>query len=91
MIRAYIKMNTEDQRSVVNDFKSRSFILTIGFMVMDAFLTHLGSLFAFKKIELIGTVFFTLGGILSAVNIWNKSKIKSLIFVFIVAFTVWYL
>ena len=91
MIRAYIKMNTEDQRSVVNDFKSRSFILTIGFMVMGAFLTHLGSLFAFRKIELIGTVFFTLGGIFSAIHIWNKSKIKSVIIVFNVAFTVWYL
>ena len=91
MIRTYLKMNTEDQKSAMNDFKSRRFILTIGFMVMGAFLTHLGSLFSIKNMELIGIVFFTLGGILSAVDIWNKSKIKSVNIMIILVLTVWYL
>ena len=70
----YLKMNTEDKKSALNDFRSRRFILTIGFLVTGAFFTHLGSLIAIRKMELIGIALFALGGILSAIS--NGIKVK---------------
>ena len=77
VVRAYLKMNPDDQRSAINDFKSRHFILTIGFLVMGAFVAHLGILFSVRIIEIIGIIFLTLGGIFSAFDIWRSSKIRS--------------
>ena len=78
VVRAYLKMNIEDQKSAMNDFKSSRFISTIGFIVIGAFLAHVGFLFSVSIIEMIGIVFFfALGGIFSAFNTWKKSKIKS--------------
>lgn len=91
VVRGYLKMNTDDKKSAMNDFKSRRFILTIGFMVMGAFFAHLGSLFAIRIMELIGIVFFVLGGFLSAINMWNKNKIKSVIILVLTTFSLWYL
>ena len=65
VVRAYLNMDPDDQRSAINDFKSRHFILTIGFLVMGAFAAHLGILFSISIIKIIGIVFFTLGGIFS--------------------------
>ena len=77
VVRAYLKMNPDDQKSAINDFKSHHFILTIGFLVMGAFIRHLGILFNINTIEVIGIAFFALGGIFSAFDTWKKSKIKS--------------
>lgn len=57
VVRAYLKMNTDERKSVISDFRSRRFIVTIGFIVMGAFFAHLGSLFSIRIIELIGNVF----------------------------------
>ncbi|MFB5088173.1 hypothetical protein PGC35_13350 [Psychrobacillus sp. PGGUH221] len=89
VVRGYLKMNTEDKKSAINDFRSRRFILTIGFIVMGAFFAHLGSLFAIRMMELIGYVFLALGGFLSAINMWNKNKIKSVIILVLIAFPLW--
>ena len=77
VVRAYLRMNMEDRKSAINDFKSSSFIFTIGFIVIGAFLAHLGFLFSVSIIEIIGIVFFALGGIFSAFDTWKKSKTKS--------------
>ena len=77
VVRAYLKMNIEDRKSAINDFKSSRFIFTIGFIVIGAFLAHVGFLFSVSIIEMIGLVFFALGGIFSAFDTWKKSKTKS--------------
>ena len=88
VVRSYFKMNTDDKESAINDFRSCRFVLTIGFTVMGAFFAHLGSLIAIWTIELIGIVFFALGGILSAINMWNKNKSRSVIILVLIAFVV---
>ncbi|MEK3955975.1 MULTISPECIES: hypothetical protein [unclassified Psychrobacillus] len=90
VVRRYFKMNTDDKKSAINDFRSCRFILTIGFIVMGTFFAHLGSLFAIRIMELIGIGFFALGGFLSAINLWNKNKIKSVIILVLIAFPLWY-
>ena len=53
VVRAYLKMNPDDQKSAINDFKSSRFIFTIGFIVIGAFLAHLGFLFSVSIIEML--------------------------------------
>ena len=53
--------------------------------VMGAFVAHLGILFSISIIEIIGIVFFTLGGIFSTIDIWERSKIRS-VFTFVLVF-----
>jgi hypothetical protein len=63
--------------------------MLIGFLVMGAFIAHLGILFSISIIEVIGIVFFTLGRIFSTIDIWEKSKIRSvctLVLVLVVIF-----
>ena len=89
VVRAYLKMDPDDQRSAINDFKSRHFILTIGFLGKRAFVAHLGILFSISIIKIIGIIFFTLGGIFSTIDIWERSKIRSvftLVLVFVAIF-----
>lgn len=77
VFRGYLKMNSYDKKSAINDFRSHRFIFTTGFIVIGAFFIHFGLLFTLSIIKLIGFVFLALGGILSAINNWNKNKIKS--------------
>lgn len=91
VVKGYLNMNNDDKKSAIYDFRSSRFVLTIGFIVMGAFFAHLGSLFAIRVMELIGILIFALGGILSAINIWHKSKIKSVIILVLIAFPLWYL
>lgn len=89
VVRAYLKMNTDDRKSAINDFKSARFIFTIGFLVIGAFVAHLGILFSLRVVEIIGIIFLTLGGIFSAFDIWKRSKIRSvftLVIVLVVIF-----
>jgi hypothetical protein len=85
VVRAYLKMNTDDRKSAINDFKSSHFIFTIGFIVIGAFLVHLGFLFSVSIIKMIGIVFFALGGIFSAFDRWKKSKIRSVFILVLVS------
>ncbi|MFJ7973764.1 hypothetical protein [Psychrobacillus sp. NPDC096389] len=91
VVRSYLKMNTDDKKSAINDFRSSRFILTIGFIVMGAFLAHLGTLFSISIMELLGIGLFALGGFLSAIDMWNKNKIKSVILLVLIAFPLLYL
>lgn len=84
VVRAYLKMNPDDQRSAINDFESLHFILTIGFLVIGAFIAHVGILFSLRLIKIIGIIFFILGGIISAFDIWNKSKVRSVFMLVVV-------
>ncbi|MGE6376395.1 hypothetical protein [Peribacillus muralis] len=77
--KSYLKMHTDDKKSAINDFKSRGFIFTIGFIVIGTLFTHLGNLFAISIIKVIGISFFILGGIFSMIDMWRKSKMKSLL------------
>ncbi|MFF5399498.1 hypothetical protein ACFY4F_19305 [Peribacillus butanolivorans] len=79
VVRGYLKMNTDDKKAVINDFSSRRFIFTIGFFVIGAFFTHLGTLFAISIIKVIGIVLLILGGIFSMLDMWKESKIKSML------------
>lgn len=79
VVRAYLKMNTDDKKSAINDFKSRRFIFTIGFMVTGAFFAHLGAIFAVSIFKIIGTVVILLGGTFSALTAWKKSKTASMV------------
>ncbi|MFE3576807.1 hypothetical protein [Lysinibacillus sp. NPDC059133] len=79
VVRGYLKMNTYDKKSAINDFRSRHFIFTIGFMVIGLFFTHLGTLFAVSIIRIIGIVLMILGGIFSVLTTWKESKIRSML------------
>ncbi|WP_216598643.1 hypothetical protein [Psychrobacillus sp. FJAT-21963] len=79
VVRGYLKMNSDDKKLAINDFRSHRFIFTTGLIVIGALFIHLGLLFTLSIIKLIGFVFFALGGILLAINKWNKSKIKSVL------------
>lgn len=85
VVRAYLRMSMEDRKSAISDFKSFRFIFTIGFSVIGAFLAHLGFLFSVSIIEIIGLVFFVLGGIFSAFDTWKKSKIKSVLILILIS------
>ena len=61
VVRAYLKMNPDDQKSAINDFKSSRFIFTIGFIVIGAFLAHVGFLFSVSIIEIDWTCLLCLG------------------------------
>ena len=89
--RSYLKMNNDDRKSALNDFKSCRFLTTTGFMLIGAFLTHIGFLIAIRLIEVIGIVFFALGGILSVTYMWNKSKTKSVILLALIALPLWFM
>ena len=89
--RSYLKMNNDDRKSALNDFKSSRFITTTGFMLIGAFFTHIGFLIAIRLIEVIGIVFFALGGILSVTYMWNKSKTKSVILLALIALPLWFM
>ena len=91
VVRAYLKMNTDDRKSAFNDFKSARFIFTIGTIVIGAFLAHLGFLFSVSIIEMIGLVFFALGGIFSAFDTWKKSKIKSVFILVLISVAIYLL
>ncbi|WP_394234227.1 hypothetical protein [Niallia oryzisoli] len=91
VVRAYLKMNTGDKKSAINDFKSARFIFTIGLTVIGAFLAHLGFLFSVSIIEIIGLVFFALGGIFSAFDTWKKSKIKSVFILVLISVAIYLL
>ncbi|PJO43398.1 hypothetical protein [Lysinibacillus xylanilyticus] len=53
VVRGYLKMNTDDKKSAINDFMSRHFIFTIGFIVIGFFFTQLGTLFAVSIIRIM--------------------------------------
>ncbi|CAM3889785.1 hypothetical protein [Lederbergia lenta] len=84
VVRGYLKMNTEDKKSAINDFRSRRFILTTGFINFGAFCAHLGFLFDISIVKIIGLLFFILGGIFIIVNIWNERKISSLFMIILI-------
>ena len=77
--RAFFKMNTEDKKSVIIDFKSRRFISTIGFIVIGGFFIHIGTLLVVGIIKFIGIGLFTLGGVFSIFCLWKDSKLKSIL------------
>ena len=85
VVRAYLKMNADDKKSAFNDFKSRRFIFTIGFMVMGAFFAHLGIVLTIRIIEVIGIAFFALGGTFSIFDMWKINKIKSVFILVLVS------
>ena len=82
VVRAYLKMNPDDQKSAINDFKSSRFIFTIGFIVIGAFLAHLGFLFSVSIIKFVGLVFFALGGIFWHLIRGRKVKPRVCLFLF---------
>ena len=85
VVRGYLKMNADDKKSAFNDFKSRRFIFTIGFIAIGAFFAHLGILFTIRIIEVIGIAFFALGGIFSIFDMWKVNKIKSVFILVLVS------
>ena len=90
VVRAYLKMDAEERKSVIKDFSSLRSILTIGFMVIGGFIAHLGTLIAISIIKLAGIVLFTLGGIFSIADLWKDSKPKSLLILALVSLVIFF-
>lgn len=88
VVRGYMKMDKGDKKSAMNDFRSRRFIITFGFLVLGTFFAHVGKLLSINTIQVIGIVLLIVGGISTTLDIWKKSKIKSMITVFLVTFVV---
>ncbi|QDQ02372.1 hypothetical protein FOH38_18880 [Lysinibacillus fusiformis] len=89
VVRGYLKMNPDDKKLAMHDFKSRRFIFTIGFIVIGYFLTHVGTLFALSFIQLIGVTLMILGGILSMLTTWKKSKISSILILVVLSIVIY--
>lgn len=77
VVREYIKMSAEDRKSARDDFKTPNFIFTIGFLVVGCFLATMGNAFTFGSINIVGIVFFGIGGVVSFITMWKESKMKS--------------
>ena len=88
MSRAYLKMDATDRKSAMDDFKSRRFIFTIGFVAIGFFLTHLGSLLSVPLLKTIGIIILALGGLFSTIDTWNTSKGKSVLIFVLISFMV---
>ncbi|AST94264.1 hypothetical protein BC6307_07345 [Sutcliffiella cohnii] len=88
VFRGYFKLDTDDKKSAMKDFRSKRFILTIGFIVGGVFLTHLGVLFAINILKGIGIAILIIGGIFSTIEMWKESKIKSVPILILVSFVV---
>lgn len=89
MRRAYLKMDAADQQSAMDDFKSRRFILTFGFVVFGFFLMHLGSLLSVTLLNTIGLPLLVMGGLFSIIGTWKISKQRSLMMFALVCFMVY--
>ncbi|MGE7094309.1 hypothetical protein ACQKII_23340 [Lysinibacillus sp. NPDC048646] len=89
VVRGYLKMNPDDKKSAMHDFRSRHFIVTIGFIVIGYFLTHVGTLFAVSIIQIIGVTLMILGGILSMLTRWKKSKISSMLILVVLSIVIY--
>lgn len=85
IVRGYRKMNSDDRKSVINDLKRVDFILTIGFLVIGAFLATLASAFTVAYLKVIGIIFFCIGGVISFIMMWKVNKLKS---IYILTFTI---
>jgi len=88
VFRAYIKMNTDDKKSAMSDFKSRHFISTIGFLLTGAFFAQIGALFSISIMKVMGIVLLVLSGFFSMLDMWKKSKIKSICILVLLSFVI---
>lgn len=79
MLIAYLKMSKDDRDDVKKDFKTAKFILTIGFLVIGYFLASLGNLVALNILKLLGIPLMIIAAITIAMDMWNKSKVKSIL------------
>ncbi|MBT2570029.1 hypothetical protein [Planococcus sp. ISL-110] len=86
---AYLKMDADDRKSAMNDFKSRRFIVTIGSVTFGAFLIHLGSVLSVQLLETIGLFILALGGIFSIITTWKSSKGRSLLIFALICFMIY--
>ena len=91
MVRAYVKMDTNDRSDVKNDFKKPNFIFTIGFLAAGLFITQIGSILSIHIVNGVGTLILVIGGIVSAIDSWGRSKIKSLLVPVLVAVAIFFL
>lgn len=81
---AYIRMSEDDRKSARDDFKTGEFIITLGFLVLGAFLTMFGNSFVFQSVKLVGMILLGFRGATSSAVSWKASKARSL---FILAMT----
>lgn len=76
--REYVKMEPEDRKSAVGDFKTPNFIFTIGFLVIGAFLATLGNAITIYSLNIVGIVFMSIGGFVSFIQTWKENRFKSI-------------
>ena len=88
VIRSYLKMDTDDKKSTMNNFKSRRFILTFGFIIIGVLFIHLDILFTNTIIKISGIGLLLIGGIFSTIDMWKFSKIKSLLNLILISIAV---
>lgn len=88
VVRTYGKMNKEEQKEAITTFKSAQFIFTTGFMLMGLFLLSLGRLLSLTVLQGIGGILLIIGGGVCAVQVWHKEKIKSIIVLIVVLFSI---
>ncbi|WP_110926290.1 hypothetical protein [Bacillus massiliglaciei] len=77
MLIAYLKMSKEDKNDVKKDFSSARFIFTFGFLATGYFLASLGNLLTLNVLRLLGIPLMIIAGIIIAMNIWKKNKVRS--------------
>ncbi|MBU9675191.1 hypothetical protein KQ939_00020 [Planococcus sp. CP5-4] len=87
-VRAYLKMNPEDKKSAMSDFKSHRFIFTLGFITIGGFVSHVGFLFSIRAIEVLGIILFISGGIITVISMWKDSKVRSFSILVVISFPI---
>lgn len=86
IVRAYVKMNKEEQKAAMTTFKSPQFLFTNGIILLGLFLATLGRLLSIIVLQVIGCIPFIIGGTVYAVRTWQNTKGKSIIILVSVLF-----
>lgn len=86
---AYLKMSQDERRDVIEEFTTRRFIFTIGFLTIGGFLASLGNLISVNVVKFIGLALLIVSGSTSVVTMWSRKKAKSLLIVMLVGVSIY--
>lgn len=91
VVRTYFKMDKADKISAKDELKTPRFIFTIGFLFVGLFMSQLGSTLSIKIINIVGIIMLTIGGLIATIDIWKRSKIKSMLVPILVIVAIFFL
>lgn len=91
VVRGYLKMDKEERNSAKSDFQRPDFIFTVGFLLIGLFIAQIGSIFSLKIIKIVGLLIIAIGGIAATIDLWGRSKLRSLLMPVLITVTIFLL